>query len=267
MNDYQDQTIAPGDLDANESLSSFTTCTFEGAFENFNFSYALFTGCDFSAATFYRCNFTSIDGTGPAGGNIEFASAPAADDIVNYGNKLLGIGDGIETTYVLNLLDIDDDLVVVLEIIEGPEGPAYRKVDAPFVSTDSEYEQCNLTVGAKTRTEALADYNAVRFLSVDSDAVDSAEPIDGIKDITADGVSTCKILIEKQDRAGDLSTGTETVVLSTTRGKLAALAVDLVDGAAEVVLTSAPETTVATITVSDEAGVLIAGETQVQFAP
>lgn len=116
---------------------------------------------------------------------------------------------------------------------------------------------------------ALIDKPAPNYLELTTDATDTADPINGIPDIPGDGVSTCLIKIQKKSGASgnDLTGGshTDTVDLETDRGKLSDLRVNLVNGYAEVTLTSVPETCATFVSaVAEGLGV---GEIQIQFAP
>lgn len=107
------------------------------------------------------------------------------------------------------------------------------------------------------------------YLALTTDATDTADPINGIPDIPADGTSSCTISIQKKNGADDSDmTGAEdneTVDLETSRGKLSSLRVQLANGAAQVTLTSVPETCVTGVTAKADG--LTQGSIQIQFAP
>lgn len=107
------------------------------------------------------------------------------------------------------------------------------------------------------------------FLRVTTDATDDNPP-DGYPDIPADGVSTCRIMIQKVNgQTGTDMAGVgdnELVQIMTQAGKLSAVQVNLVNGYAEVVLTSATDTVITLVRAFDPGGVLEEGSIQVQFA-
>jgi len=105
-------------------------------------------------------------------------------------------------------------------------------------------------------------------LELTTDATDSHQPYDGIPDIPGDGTSSCNIFIKKKDSEGAYLTGAEdndTVEISCSRGKLSAIQVELVNGEAQVSLTSVAETCVSQIRAT--ADVLSEGNIEIQFAP
>lgn len=107
------------------------------------------------------------------------------------------------------------------------------------------------------------------FLRVTTDATDDNPP-DGYPDIPADGVSTCRIMIQKvngqtgADMAG--AGDNDLVQIMTQAGKLSAVQVNLANGYAEVTLTSATDTVITLVRAFDPSGVLEEGAIQVQFA-
>jgi len=107
------------------------------------------------------------------------------------------------------------------------------------------------------------------FLRVTTDATDDNPP-DGYPDILADGISTCRIMIQKvngQSGADMVGAGDSELVQNTTQaGKLSAVQVNLVNGYAEVVLTSSTDTVITLVCVLDPSGVLEEGSIQIQFA-
>ena len=107
------------------------------------------------------------------------------------------------------------------------------------------------------------------YLELTTDATDTADPVDGIPDIPADGVSSCTITIQKKNGETDadmVAAGDDdTVTLTNTRGALSVLQVDLVNGTADVTLTSVAETCISDIVASADG--LDSGSIQIQFAP
>jgi len=107
------------------------------------------------------------------------------------------------------------------------------------------------------------------FLRVTTDATDDNPP-DGYPDITADGASTCRIMIQKMNgQTGEDMVATEdndTIKITTGAGRLSAVQVNLVNGYAEVTLTSSTDTVITTVRASDIAEHLDEGAVQVQFA-
>ena len=107
------------------------------------------------------------------------------------------------------------------------------------------------------------------FLRVTTDATDDNPP-DGYPDIPADGVSTCRIMIQKvngQNGADLVGAGDNDLIqIMTQAGKLSAVQVNLVNGYAEVVLTSATDTVITLVRVFDPSGVLEEGAIQIQFS-
>jgi len=127
-------------------------------------------------------------------------------------------------------------------------------------------ENCNLKTSEITRDEFIA--NLPKVLELSTDATDTADPINGIPDIPADGTSTCTIFIKKKDLFGNYLTSSEdndTIYLTNTRGKLSSLKVNLVNGQAQVTLQSIPETCVSIVEAKGEN--LISARIQIQFAP
>lgn len=102
------------------------------------------------------------------------------------------------------------------------------------------------------------------YYELTTDALDSDG--DGLADIPADGVSSATLTIRKKNADGtDNTTDTDSVRLTTDRGKLSAETVSLVGGTASVTLTSVPETVVATIRVRPTTGNVVWGELQMHF--
>ncbi|TET34852.1 MAG: hypothetical protein E3J72_12005 [Planctomycetota bacterium] len=107
------------------------------------------------------------------------------------------------------------------------------------------------------------------FLRVTTDATDDNPP-DGYPDIPADGASTCRIMIQKANGwTGEDMTGpedNELIQISTEAGRLSAVQANLVDGYAEVILTSSSDTVITQVRVHDPTETLAEGSIQIQFA-
>jgi hypothetical protein len=107
------------------------------------------------------------------------------------------------------------------------------------------------------------------FLRVTTDATDDNPP-DGYPDIPADGLSTCRIMIQKVNgRTGQNMAAPEDnnlIQIATQAGKLSAVQVNLVSGYAEVVLTSSADTVITPVRAFDPSGTLEEGVIQIQFA-
>jgi len=104
---------------------------------------------------------------------------------------------------------------------------------------------------------------------ISTDATDNNPP-DGYSDIPADGVSTCKIMIQKKNGETGLDmnspTDNDLMEIRTQRGRLSAWQASLVNGYAEVTLTSTMETVITEVSVFDVAGQLGRQVIKVQFA-
>jgi hypothetical protein len=107
------------------------------------------------------------------------------------------------------------------------------------------------------------------FLRVSTDATDNNPP-DGYPDIPADGLSTCRIMVQKVNgKTGAEMTEIEDndlIRFSTQTGRLSAVQVNLVNGYAEVTLTSSTDTVITTVRVFDPSGVIKEGTIEVQYA-
>jgi hypothetical protein len=107
------------------------------------------------------------------------------------------------------------------------------------------------------------------FLRVTTDATDDNPP-DGYADIPADGVSTCRIMIQKVNgRTGADMTApgdNNLIQITTQAGKLSSVQTSLVNGYAEIVLTSSTDTVITPIRAFDPSGALDEGVIQIQFA-
>jgi len=101
-----------------------------------------------------------------------------------------------------------------------------------------------------------------------TDATDTYTPYNGIADIEADGTSYCTITIQKKDYLDNDMTAAEdndTVTIETSRGKLSAIQVDLVNGTKTFTLTSVSETCIADVRVFSDG--IKDGNIKIQFAP
>jgi hypothetical protein len=123
-----------------------------------------------------------------------------------------------------------------------------------------------------TRCRVRADLLGVEkkdYFVLSTDATDNGPP-DGYPDIPADGVSTCKIGIQKKNGETGLDMTSpqdnDLMELRTQRGRLSAWQVNLVNGYAEVTLTSSMETVITEVTVYDVAGQLGKQAIYIQFA-
>jgi hypothetical protein len=123
-----------------------------------------------------------------------------------------------------------------------------------------------------TRYRVRADLLGVEkkdYFVLSTDATDNGPP-DGYPDIPADGVSSCRIMIQKKDGETGLDMtapeDNDLMELRTQRGRLSAWQVSLVNGYAEVTLTSSTETVITEVTVYDVAGQLGKQAIHIQFA-
>jgi hypothetical protein len=107
------------------------------------------------------------------------------------------------------------------------------------------------------------------YFVLSTDATDNGPP-DGYPDIPADGVSSCRIMIQKKNGETGLDVtapeDNDLMELRTQRGRLSAWQVNLVNGYAEVTLTSSTETVITEVTVYDVAGQLGKQAVHIQFA-
>jgi hypothetical protein len=123
-----------------------------------------------------------------------------------------------------------------------------------------------------TRYRVRADLLGVEkkdYFVLSTDATDDGPP-DGYPDIPADGVSSCKIRIQKKNGETGLDMtapeDNDLMELRTQRGRLSAWQVSLVNGYAEVTLTSSTETVITEVTVYDVARQLGKQAIYIQFA-
>lgn len=123
-----------------------------------------------------------------------------------------------------------------------------------------------------TRYRVTADLLGVEkkdYFVLSTDATDNGPP-DGYPDIPADGVSSCTIRIQKKNGETGLDMTSpqdnDLMELRTQRGRLSAWQVNLVNGYAEVTLTSSSETVITEVAVYDVAGRLGKQVIQIQFA-
>ena len=102
-----------------------------------------------------------------------------------------------------------------------------------------------------------------------TDATDNNPP-DGYPDIPADGVSSCRIMIQKKNGETGLDMtapeDNDLMEIRTQRGRLSAWQVNLVNGYAEVTLTSTTETVITEVSVFDVTGQLGRQAIKIQFA-
>lgn len=107
------------------------------------------------------------------------------------------------------------------------------------------------------------------YFVISTDATDNNPP-DGYPDIPADGVSTCKIMIQKKNGETGLDMtapeDNDLMEMRTQRGRLSAWQVSLVNGYAEVTLTSTMETVITEVSIFDVAGQLGSQTIKIQFA-
>ena len=267
MNDYSDQTLTVDDLATalspsgrhDERGSTFTNCTFDEngssvPIDDIDFSYATFTNCTWDCIA-TSCSFLSAEGDLPAKTEITFDAAPDDGELFEDSINVLFKGDG--STAVFEILRTDEtDLRAVIE------ATGLTADDYTLVMGKADYD-CNLLTGELTRTQWFAQTT----LELTTDATDTADPIDGIPDISADGVSSCTLYIKKKSKLGNYLTGashTDQIDLSCTRGKLSAIRVNLVNGEAEITFTSVAETCVSDIVANSED---MSATIQIQFAP
>lgn len=122
------------------------------------------------------------------------------------------------------------------------------------------------------RYRVKADLSGVEkkdYFVISTDATDNNPP-DGYPDIPADGVSTCRIMIQKKNGETGLDMtapeDNDLMELRTQRGRLSAWQANLANGYAEVTLTSTTETVITEVSVFDVARQLGRQTIKVQFA-
>lgn len=260
MNNYSGQTLTVNDLDQDERGSSFDSCLFQetpegNIIENVNFSLCEFAGCTWSTDV-NKCNFRGSEGDSlPSLMKIEFDAAPPIGKIVEDSYGFLIAGDGSTTSFDVMRTDP--------EAVESALNDAGFDSDGFTITDGNVGPECGYGPASMSRD----DFTSKTYLELTTDATDDAVPVDGVPDISADGVASCTIYIKKKSALGNYLTGSshdDTIDLDTTRGKLSALRVDLVNGEAEITLTSVPETCIATVSaVSGE----MSAEIEIQFAP
>lgn len=260
MNEYSSQTLTVEDLQNDERGTVFTDCVFEetaggAVIENINFSCCLFNGCTWNVDV-DRCNFKACEGDSlPPLTLVEFTEPLEEEKVIRAGHGLIK-GDGVTTQF--SVLDLD------VEALEKDLLGAGLDQDDFAVTRGRVSHGTAWGNAAITRTEYLAQ----PILEMTTDAADSADPINGIPDIPADGASSCSISVRKKDRAGNYLTDAsdnDTVDLECTRGKLSDLRIDLVNGEASVSLTSIAETCVSEVKAAAEGMEPVT--IQIQFAP
>ena len=123
-----------------------------------------------------------------------------------------------------------------------------------------------------TRYRVAADLLGVEkkdYFVLSTDATDNGPP-DGYPDIPADGISSCTIRIQKKSGETGLDMTSpqdnDLMELRTQRGRLSGWQVNLVNGYAEVTLTSSSETVITEVAVYDVAGRLGKQVIHIQFA-
>ena len=258
MNEYTDQTLTVDDLQKDERGSTFTNCVFEAdgdkVIDGICFSFAEFTGCTWNTEC-RRCSFRGVEGDSlPTLAVISFDEPPADGLYVRDDKGSLFRGDGVTVEFSVLRLDTD----ALSAALEKHDLTGFT-ITAGKVAWD-----CALRPSAKTRQEFLGTPR----IELTTDAVDTADPINGIPDIPADGTSSCSIIIKKRDRAGNYLTDVgdnDTIDLECSRGKLSALRINIVNGEASVTLTSIAETCVSEVKAKVEGmePVII----RIQFAP
>jgi len=143
--------------------------------------------------------------------------------------------------------------------------------NVPFDTDSDEYTQYNgrsLVYYKSTEVVTWDDVVMKPKFTLTTDATDTYTPYNGIADIEADGTSYCTITIQKKDYLDNDMTAAEdndTVTIETSRGKLSAIQVDLVNGTKTFTLTSVPETCIASVRVFSDG--IKDGNIKIQFAP
>lgn len=123
-----------------------------------------------------------------------------------------------------------------------------------------------------TRYRVKSDLSGLEkkdYFVLSTDATDD-QPPDGYPDIPADGISNCKIMIQKKngETGADMisQSDNDLMEIRTQRGRLSAWQVNLVNGYAEVTLTSSTETVITEVSVYDVARQLGQQTIKIQFA-
>ena len=207
-----------------------------------------------------------IANVGPRYGVIETATVLTAKAVTH--PTMPGPAGGVDATPDYGPLDapgIDYTPLVVADVFTD-----YSITPAEVHYSPTRYELVTDASGFVRDVTRLSNVPPPKdFLRVTTDATDDNPP-DGYPDILADGISTCRIMIQKvngqtgADMAG--AGDNELIQITTQAGKLSAVQVNLVNGYAEVVLTSSTDTVITLVRVLDPSGVLEEGSIQIQFA-
>jgi len=263
MNSYDGRMLTIDDLEKDERGSSFNNCTFEetgggGIIEGINFCYCSFTGCTWNTDA-DNCNFRGSEGDSiPPRMIISFNEPPEAGVLIKdiYG-ILLG-GDGNVSVFNVKRTDVGK-----VESILNDNGFSSDEFDI----TDGRLRhRCGYGSAVMTRDEFLSQTH----IELTTDATDDSDPIDGIPDIPADGSSSCTVFIKKMSGHGNYLTGSEhndQIDLRASRGRLNDLRVNLVNGEAQVTLTSVAETCVSKVHAHSDTIDYEDSEIEIQFAP
>jgi len=175
---------------------------------------------------------------------------------------------GMATTPELGTLDVlglaYDSFVVadVLDDYDTPEAEAHCNANRYDLVIDE-------SGVVRDVTRILSGPPPKDFLQVTTDATDDNPP-DGYPDIPADGSSTCRIMIQKVNgQTGEdmiAAEDNETIQITTGAGRLSAVLASLVNGYAEVTLTSSTDTVFTTVRAFDPSGQLAEGTLVIQFS-
>jgi len=257
---FTDATLTVDDLQGDIAGSIFTNCTFEETaggdiIEAISFVVCQFNNCTWDTVV-ESCNFKGCDGDSIAPKTkIVFDSPPADGVVVRDAHGFILAGDGATTEfYVKRLVQSVLDAAITKAI--------------PSINYAITMGKMGMTCGSGNSQLTREGLLAQCLLEISTDATDTASPVDGVPDITADGTSYCTITLKKKDRSGAYKTAAEdndTITLECTRGKLSDLQVDLVNGEAAVMLTSVPETCISTVIANG--GDLGEVRIDIQFAP
>ncbi|GAB4150507.1 MAG: hypothetical protein Fur0037_19070 [Planctomycetota bacterium] len=209
---------------------------------------------------------TLIAGVGPRYGVIETATALAAKAVTTLTSPAPAGGMEAGPDYgPLVAQGVDYTPLVVADVLAD-----YDLTPAEIHCDAARYQLVTDASGFVRDVTRLSNVPPPKdFLRVTTDATDDNPP-DGYPDISADGISTCRIMIQKvngqtgADMAG--AGDNDLIQIMTQAGKLSAVQVNLVNGYAEVVLTSATDTVITLVRAFDPGGVLEEGSVQVQFA-
>jgi hypothetical protein len=108
----------------------------------------------------------------------------------------------------------------------------------------------------------------VNYINLTTDVQDTVTPFDGIPDVPADGVTPATITVEVKNPDTNQvdTTANDILYVSTERGKLSTVNVQLVNGVGSFQITCT-ETVVTTIRVWHPQGKYKPGEIKIQFRP